>query len=177
MKQRTFWLIALLLGWMVWRHFYLRAFRGAAPLPARPAPAPLPPAPAPEPVPPEAMVTPSTALEPATRQALPDNAQMLLDTIPDAPAPDAEPAPGERDALREAVLGDDAQPAGQPEETPASTDDPGGIVAYCVRCKTKRPMVRVSYETTENGRSGARGTCAVCGTGMFTFLKERTETP
>ncbi len=39
--------------------------------------------------------------------------------------------------------------------------------AYCVRCKAKREMVDPHPVYTKKGRPGTRGSCAVCGSGMF----------
>lgn len=48
----------------------------------------------------------------------------------------------------------------------------GGATAYCVRCKVQRPMTKVENYTTTNGRSALKGTCPVCGAGLFKFVKE-----
>lgn len=39
--------------------------------------------------------------------------------------------------------------------------------AYCVRCKAKREMADPHPEYTKKGQPGTRGTCSVCGSGMF----------
>ena len=39
--------------------------------------------------------------------------------------------------------------------------------AYCVKCKTKREMAKPVKVTMKNGRPATRGTCPVCGTGMY----------
>ncbi len=39
--------------------------------------------------------------------------------------------------------------------------------AYCVKCKEKREMKDPKAEFTATGSPGTRGTCPVCGTGMF----------
>lgn len=41
------------------------------------------------------------------------------------------------------------------------------IVAYCVKCKTKREMRDPEAVYTQTGTPGTRGQCAVCGTSMF----------
>jgi len=41
------------------------------------------------------------------------------------------------------------------------------IEAYCVKCKTTRPMKDGQPVYMANGRPGTRGTCAECGTGLF----------
>ena len=45
------------------------------------------------------------------------------------------------------------------------TDNP--IVAYCVKCRTKRTMQDPQPEYTETGRPGTRGKCPICGATMF----------
>lgn len=57
----------------------------------------------------------------------------------------------------------------------AAQDEPSRgptVEAYCVRCKTQRPMTNVQNYTTANGRAALKGTCPVCGAGMFTFIKD-----
>ncbi len=44
-------------------------------------------------------------------------------------------------------------------------DEP--IVAYCVKCKEKREMSDPQAVYTATGTPGTRGTCSVCGAGMF----------
>ena len=39
--------------------------------------------------------------------------------------------------------------------------------AYCVKCKTKREMAKPAKVTMKNGRPATKGTCPVCGTGMY----------
>lgn len=46
-------------------------------------------------------------------------------------------------------------------------------VAYCVKCKTKRPMQGAQVLTNEKGRRMAKGTCPECGTKMTLFLKSQ----
>jgi RNase P subunit RPR2 len=41
---------------------------------------------------------------------------------------------------------------------------------YCVKCKTKRMMTNVKRVKMANGRPALKGTCPVCGTGMFKIL-------
>ncbi len=41
------------------------------------------------------------------------------------------------------------------------------IVAYCVKCKTKREIQNPQPVYTENRRPGTRGKCPVCGANMF----------
>jgi len=41
------------------------------------------------------------------------------------------------------------------------------IEAYCVKCKTKRRMLNPTEVTMKNGRIAVRGTCEVCGTGLY----------
>ncbi len=39
--------------------------------------------------------------------------------------------------------------------------------AYCVKCKTKREMANPTKVTLRNNRPATKGTCPICGTGMF----------
>ena len=41
---------------------------------------------------------------------------------------------------------------------------------YCVKCKAKREMINVKQVKMANGRPALKGTCSVCGTGMFKIL-------
>ena len=39
--------------------------------------------------------------------------------------------------------------------------------AYCVKCKASREMKSPQSVTMKNGRHAMKGTCPVCGTGMY----------
>lgn len=41
------------------------------------------------------------------------------------------------------------------------------VEAYCVKCKAKREMKNPENTTMKNGKPAVKGTCPVCGTGMF----------
>lgn len=41
---------------------------------------------------------------------------------------------------------------------------------YCVKCKAKREMQDSSEIVMKNNRRALKGTCPVCGTGMFKIL-------
>jgi hypothetical protein len=41
---------------------------------------------------------------------------------------------------------------------------------YCVKCKAKRMIANVKQVTMANGRPALKGSCPVCGTGMFKIL-------
>jgi DNA topoisomerase I len=41
------------------------------------------------------------------------------------------------------------------------------FTAYCVKCKTKRPLENPRAEYTRSGQPGTRGTCPVCGTSLY----------
>lgn len=43
-------------------------------------------------------------------------------------------------------------------------------MAYCVKCKEKREMENPEEVTMKNGRPARKGTCPVCGTGMYEIL-------
>ena len=46
------------------------------------------------------------------------------------------------------------------------------VTGYCVKCRDKagRVMKDVQVVTMKNGRRAAKGTCTVCGTGMYRIL-------
>jgi Zn finger protein HypA/HybF involved in hydrogenase expression len=44
------------------------------------------------------------------------------------------------------------------------------VEAYCVKCKAKRDMKDPKENTMANGRKAMKGTCPVCGTGMFKIM-------
>jgi hypothetical protein len=44
------------------------------------------------------------------------------------------------------------------------------VVGYCVKCKEKRSIQDAKAVTMANGRPAMKGTCPVCGTGMFKIL-------
>jgi Domain of unknown function (DUF5679) len=41
---------------------------------------------------------------------------------------------------------------------------------YCVKCKAKRMISNAKKVKMANGRPAMKGTCPVCGTGMFKIL-------
>jgi len=41
------------------------------------------------------------------------------------------------------------------------------VIAFCVKCKAKREMKNPQSIVMKNGRKATKGTCPVCGTGMF----------
>jgi len=50
---------------------------------------------------------------------------------------------------------------------------PEEINAYCVKCKTRHPMVAPQLVATKSGTPAARGKCPVCHTPMMKFLPDR----
>jgi len=53
------------------------------------------------------------------------------------------------------------------EKKKARAEAASDVVAYCVRCKAKRNMSSPKAAKMKNGRPAMRGTCSVCGAGMF----------
>lgn len=47
------------------------------------------------------------------------------------------------------------------------------VIGYCVKCKTKREMKDVKEVEIKPGRPAAKGTCTVCGTGMYKILPSK----
>ncbi|MGI9256964.1 MAG: DUF5679 domain-containing protein [Salinispira sp.] len=42
--------------------------------------------------------------------------------------------------------------------------------AYCVKCKTKVDIKDGVKVTMKNGRPAMKGTCSICGTGVYRIL-------
>jgi pimeloyl-ACP methyl ester carboxylesterase len=58
----------------------------------------------------------------------------------------------------------------EPESASQATRDESAkptIIAYCVKCKQKREMLHAQEVTMKNGRRAVRGTCAICGSGIY----------
>ncbi|MGB3921925.1 MAG: DUF5679 domain-containing protein [Minisyncoccia bacterium] len=47
------------------------------------------------------------------------------------------------------------------------------VVGYCVKCKTKREMKDTKQVEIKPGRPAVKGTCSVCGTGMYRILPKK----
>lgn len=45
--------------------------------------------------------------------------------------------------------------------------------AYCVKCKEKREIKDPQEVTMKNGRPAVKGTCPVCGTGLYRMLSNK----
>ncbi len=99
-----------------------------------------------------------------------------------SPSPYIPAAPTRHDRAEEPRItlptSEVAEPSDSAADTTGATMPPTepeaaeGITAYCVRCKTQRPMTKVESYTTANGRAALKGTCPVCGAGLFKFVKE-----
>lgn len=59
------------------------------------------------------------------------------------------------------------RPAPPPLETVAEEELPEPLTAYCVRCRAKRSVRDPEPAGTQNGQTGYRGTCEVCGARVF----------
>lgn len=44
------------------------------------------------------------------------------------------------------------------------------VEAYCVKCREKREIKDPVEVTLKNGRPALKGTCPVCGTGLFRMM-------
>jgi hypothetical protein len=84
--------------------------------------------------------------------APPDTTQTSY--LPETYAPAATPAPAEQFVVPATDTGEAAE----------------ALEAYCVRCKTRRPIQDMHIETTESGRRAAKGSCPVCGAKLNRFL-------
>jgi hypothetical protein len=47
------------------------------------------------------------------------------------------------------------------------------VEAYCVKCKKKTDIKDPHEVTMKNGRNAMKGTCAVCGTSVQSFLSDK----
>jgi hypothetical protein len=47
------------------------------------------------------------------------------------------------------------------------------ILAYCVKEKTKKPMLDARQVTLRNGKHALSGVCASCGTKMTKFISSK----
>ena len=45
--------------------------------------------------------------------------------------------------------------------------------AYCVKCKAKVDIKNPQKVTMKNGRPAMKGTCSVCGTGVYKILSTK----
>lgn len=87
----------------------------------------------------------------ATAEAAPLVSVQPVERATFASGPATEPAP------------DQPSPPGEP--TPPSAEHE--ILAYCVRCRQKRPMHEPRLAEGGDGRPAYRGTCVVCSARMF----------
>lgn len=45
--------------------------------------------------------------------------------------------------------------------------------AYCLKCRTQREMKDAKPVTMKNGKPATKGSCPVCGTGMYKIGKAK----
>ena len=53
----------------------------------------------------------------------------------------------------------------------ALIEEEGTLQAYCPRCRTHRLVANPQPAVTRKGRPAVRGTCAVCGSKVFRFVR------
>ena len=75
----------------------------------------------------------------------------------------------------EPVVVGSAEPAQDVEEdvlahARRAIDGEEPLVAYCARCRAKRPIQDPEPAATSDGRPAVRGTCPECGANMFRFV-------
>lgn len=63
-----------------------------------------------------------------------------------------------------------AKPAAKKATSKKATSSLGANEGYCVKCKAKRAISNSKQVKMANGRPALKGTCPVCGTGMFKIL-------
>ena len=64
-----------------------------------------------------------------------------------------------------------AGPGGKNATPPREEAAPSQVEAYCIKCKTKRPVQNAREVTLKNGRIAVQGECAVCGTRLLRMGK------
>jgi hypothetical protein len=183
------WLAAAaVVGWLAWQWFRRQqgglAHSSPQFAPPRPLEGYIPPAastgtPTPPTQPAEtAPATPGVLDQPTERGAAEATPAPEVEAVPERVPGAAEGAAPSEDDLSNSVAAEGAAPTtGAASNVPAPQGEPitAEVTGYCVRCKTKRPIQHAHEETTESGRRAARGTCPVCGSNMFTFLKDNAE--
>ncbi|MBM7844834.1 DUF5679 domain-containing protein [Herpetosiphon giganteus] len=134
--------------------------------------APILPPPPPPPSDPPRIVLPTDILTTEIATSAPE---IEADPVTIEPEPVADEAP----LLEREVGGNDAasvettEPVAEAEAPAEDDDDEDELRSYCVSCRAKQPMIDAHEELTENGRRALRGTCEVCGAGMFRFLPNK----
>jgi hypothetical protein len=58
------------------------------------------------------------------------------------------------------------------EDGTASDSDEEKVIGFCARCRDKREVLNPARTQTKKGKAAIRGTCQVCGAGMFVFISE-----
>ena len=48
-------------------------------------------------------------------------------------------------------------------------------IAYCTKCREKQEMKEPKQIAMRNGKPALKGTCTVCGTGMFRILPSKKQ--
>lgn len=66
--------------------------------------------------------------------------------------------------------GTSPRPAGRGDDLHRKGDPSMATEAYCVKCREKREIKDPQEVTMKNGRPALKGTCPVCGTGLFRLL-------
>lgn len=87
-----------------------------------------------------------------------------------SPGPIDMNKPGASSEIKEATPIAPSPSLSEPESDSQATRDETtslAIMAYCVKCKQKREMLHAQEVTMKNGRRAVRGTCAICGSGIY----------
>ena len=90
-----------------------------------------------------------------------------------------EPATEPEETEPEAATAEAAEPAEAVESSDtelldrvrAAIEEAGTLEGYCVRCQTRRPIADPVPVLTSNRRPAVRGSCSICGTKVFRFVK------
>ncbi|MFQ5497217.1 MAG: DUF5679 domain-containing protein, partial [Nitrosopumilus sp.] len=66
---------------------------------------------------------------------------------------------------------DDIEKKLQTSVSEKTSSEPNLLEAYCVKCKTKRPIKNPQETTMKNGRNAVKGNCSVCNCKVFRIIK------
>lgn len=91
--------------------------------------------------------------------------------LPDMPWGDEEAVPAVEPVDDEATepAAEDADEEALARARDVAEND-SELLAYCARCRTKRPVQNPEPAVAKDGRPAVRGTCPECGANMFRFV-------
>lgn len=92
---------------------------------------------------------------------------LVTDDPPTTPTPPAIIEAIEATATPVDVIDEEVEESNDEGEPTTET-----VIGFCARCRDKREVLNPTRAQTKKGKSAIRGTCSVCGAGMFVFVAE-----